>query len=65
MGPMTRWVGPETLVDVLLEGCKVLALADSGSPGEYNDTRVHARMRLPGLTIGWIGKLSPASGWTW
>ena len=30
-GPMTRWVGPETLVDVMLEGCKVLALADSGS----------------------------------
>ena len=31
MGPMTTWVGPETLVDVMLEGCKVLALADSGS----------------------------------
>ena len=31
MGPTTRWVGLETLVDVLLEGCKVLALADSGS----------------------------------
>ena len=31
MGPMTRWVGPETLVDVMLEGCEVLALADSGS----------------------------------
>ena len=30
-GPMTRWVGPETLVDVMLEGCEVLALADSGS----------------------------------
>ena len=28
---MTRWVGPETLVDVMLEGCKVSALADSGS----------------------------------
>ena len=28
---MTRWVGLETLVDVLLEGCKVSALADSGS----------------------------------
>ena len=30
-GPMTRWVEPETLVDVLLEGCEVLSLADSGS----------------------------------
>ena len=30
-GPMIRWVGPEILVDVMLEGCKVLALADSGS----------------------------------
>ena len=28
---MTRWVGPETLVDIILEGCKVSALADSGS----------------------------------
>ena len=28
---MTRWVGLEMLVDVILEGCKVLALADSGS----------------------------------
>ena len=27
----TRWVGLETLVDMILEGCKVLALADSGS----------------------------------
>ena len=30
-GPTTRWVGPETLVDVILEWCKVLVLADSGS----------------------------------
>ena len=30
-GPTTRWVGPETLVDMILEGCKVLSLADSGS----------------------------------
>ena len=30
-GPITRWVGLETLVDVVLEGCKVLTLADSGS----------------------------------
>ena len=26
-----RWVGPETLVDVVLEGCKASTLADSGS----------------------------------
>ena len=26
-----RWVGPETLVDVVLEGCEASALADSGS----------------------------------
>ena len=31
MGPTTRWVGPETLVDMILEGCDVVALADSGS----------------------------------
>ena len=30
-GPTTRWVGPEMLVDVMLEGCEVLALANSGS----------------------------------
>ena len=30
-GLMTRWVGPEMLVDMILEGCEVLALADSGS----------------------------------
>ena len=30
-GPMTRWVGLGTLVDLILEGCKVSALADSGS----------------------------------
>ena len=30
-GPMTRWVGLEMLVDIILEGCEVSALADSGS----------------------------------
>ena len=30
-GPTMRWVGLETLVDVVLEGCALLALADSGS----------------------------------
>ena len=30
-GPTMRWVGPETLVDVVLEGFKASALADSSS----------------------------------
>ena len=30
-GPTMRWVGSETLVDMVLEGCEALALADSGS----------------------------------
>ena len=30
-GPTTRWVGLETFVDVVLEGCEASALADSGS----------------------------------
>ena len=30
-GPTMRWVGPETLVDMVLEGCEALALADSRS----------------------------------
>ena len=30
-GPTTRWVGLEMLVDIILEGCEVLALAYSGS----------------------------------
>ena len=42
-GPMTRWVGPETLVDVMLEGCKVLALADSGSQVNTMMPRVHVQ----------------------
>ena len=29
--PTTRWLGLETLVDVVLEGCELSALADSGS----------------------------------
>ena len=29
--PMTRWIGPETIVDVILEGHEVASLADSGS----------------------------------
>ena len=30
-GPTMRWVDPETLVGIVLEGCEALALADSGS----------------------------------
>ena len=30
-GPTMRWVGLETLVDIVLEGCGLSALADSGS----------------------------------
>ena len=30
-GPTTRWMGLETLVDVIIEGCDFTALADSGS----------------------------------
>ena len=30
-GPTMRWAGPETLVDKVLEGCGLSALADSGS----------------------------------
>ena len=29
--PTMRWIGPETIVDVILEGHEVVALADSGS----------------------------------
>ena len=29
--PMMRWIGPETIVDVILEEHEVAALADSGS----------------------------------
>ena len=63
-GPTTRWLGPETLVDVLLEGCEVSALADSGSQVNMI-TPEFVQERLPSLTTGWTGKLSPASGWTW
>ena len=30
-GPTKHWLGPETLVSLKIEGCKVNALADSGS----------------------------------
>ena len=49
----------------MLEGYQVLALADSGSPGEHDDTGVRTRMGLSSLTTGQTCELSPASGWTW
>ena len=30
-GPAAHWIGPETLVDLMIEGRNVNALADSGS----------------------------------
>ena len=30
-GPVSHWIGPETLVDLTIEGRNVSALADSGS----------------------------------
>ena len=30
-GPTTNWLGPEAVVKLVVEGCEVNALADSGS----------------------------------
>ena len=30
-GPMMRWIGPQTVVNIILEEHEVMALADSGS----------------------------------
>ena len=48
------WVGPETLVDMVLEGCKASALADSGSQvntmtPEFVQERVYPVLPLSGL----------------
>ena len=61
-GPTTRWVGPETLVDVVLEGCEASALADSGSQVNTNDAGVRTRMRLPSFAIKWACKLPTTFG---
>ena len=53
------------LVDVILEGCKVLALADNGSQVNTIDARVCTRTGLSGPATGQTGELSPAFGWTW
>ena len=52
-GPMTRWVGLETLVDVMLEGCEVLALADSGS---------QVNMMMPEFVQEWGYPVLPLDG---
>ena len=64
-GPTTRWVGLETLVDVMLQGCKVSALADSGSQVNTMMLEFVQEWGYPVLTPGWTCELSPASGWTW
>ena len=52
-GPMTRWVGLEMLVDVILEGCKVSALAHSGS---------QVNMMMPELIQEWGYLVLPLDG---
>ena len=60
-----RWVGPETLVDMVLEGCKALALADSGSQvntmtqddtgrGHANTEGTYDGTRVTGQIVGEI-----------
>ena len=38
-GPVSHWIGPETLVDLTIEGRNVNALVDSGQSSEYDHTR--------------------------
>ena len=70
-GPTMRWVGSETLVDVMLEGCKALALADSGSQvnmmmPEFVQERGYPVLPLSGLVnyplhlvgVGWLAYMS-------
>ena len=64
-GPTTRWVGPETLVDVVLEGCELSALADSGSQVNMMMLEFVQEWGYPGPATGQTGELSPAFGWTW
>ena len=52
-GPMTRWVGPETLVDVILEGCIASVLADSGS---------QVNTMMPGFVQEWDYPVLPLDG---
>ena len=63
-GPMTRWVGPEMLVDVILEGCEVSALADSGS--QVNTMMLGFIQEWDYLVLLLDRReLSPAFGWAW
>ena len=52
-GPTTRWVGLETVVDVMLEGCEVSALADSGS---------QVNMMMPEFVQEWGYLVLPLDG---
>ena len=59
-----RWVGPEILVDIVLEGCEASALADSGSQVNMMMPELRTRTRLSGLAIKWACKLSITLGGT-
>ena len=63
-GPTMRWVGPETLVDVVLEGCEASALADSGSQVNMMMPEFVQEQGLSSLAIEWTCKLSIAFGRT-
>ena len=62
MGPTTRWVGLEILVDMVLEGCSLLALADSGSQVNTMMPKFVKVQGYPVFTVGRIGGLLPAPG---
>ena len=62
-----RWVGPEMLVDVMLEGCEALALADSGSQvntmmPEFVQERGYPVLPLSGL-VNYPLHLVGLGGW--
>ena len=64
---MTRWVGPETLVDMVLEGCEAAALADSGSQvnmmmSEFVQERGYPVLPLSGL-VNYPLHLVGLGGW--
>ena len=51
-------------MDVILEGCKVLALADSGSQVNMMMPEFIQEQGYSGPAAGQTGELSPAFGWT-
>ena len=52
-------------MDVVLEGVKFLALADSGSQVNMMMPEFIQEQGLSGPATGQTGELSPAFGWTW